>query len=144
MPWITRNPKRCSIEKYGDQWRVKHIMIYHDLVTENVIYIQPGYVTDLASIPWFYRWRFKPDGPWWDESIIHDGTYGSEMFSRATCDEIFKHALFADNKVGKYRTHIFYNAVRIGGGFVWDNHTADTIAYARNYIYKIPAVDYFS
>ena len=144
MPWLTRQRKTTALNKVGpNEWALARDIIYHSPVSGFVYEIKEGYLTDLASIPWFYRWRFKPDGPWWDESILHDILYGAEFHSRGTCDEVFKHALLNDSKVGGFRARVFYAAVRLGGGAVWSKHTGHTVSYAREYLNPVPADSYF-
>lgn len=140
MPWISKNKKKSAIEKVGEnEWRTTRDMVYGSPVTGLIYKIKKGYLTDLASIPWWYRWRFNPDGPWWDESILHDILYGTEMHSRGTCDEVFRHALLNDSNVGGYKARVFFAAVRFGGGLVWDKHTDETRAYAKKYLEIKPA-----
>lgn len=73
------------------------------------IYVPPGYVTDLASIPWPLCYLLCPDGPWAHAAIFHDYLIDQGV-NRFLCDAIFRHVLWED------RTHVslpFYYGVRM-------------------------------
>ena len=38
----------------------------------DVIHVPVGFLTDLASIPWMFRFIFHPDGPWAKAAVVHD------------------------------------------------------------------------
>lgn len=62
----------------------------------------------------------------------HDQLYQGEFLPRQDCDTAFLW-LEKKNEVCWIRRRIYYRAVRIGGGAVWENHTPESIAYARQH-----------
>lgn len=113
-------------------WELHQPVVYRHF--ECIITILPGFVTDLASIPKWYRFRFNPAnlryGP---PAVLHDGLYQSEAFDRQICDDIFRMAM-SDNGTDAWTRNVLYYAVRLGGGFSWDEHTAVSIADAQKYV----------
>lgn len=135
MPWLTPKSKRQFVKKHkSDLFESIDSAIYLSPVTGWEYKMLPGYFFDGASIMWWYRWRFKPDGWWLLPSWLHDLLYGGEIHSRGTCDEVFERSMQEYREKSRYVKNLFFIAVRIGGGSVWDKHTPDTIAYARKYL----------
>jgi hypothetical protein len=62
----------------------------------------------------------------------HDQLYAGEFLPREDCDLAF-YNLERKNGVWYWRACVYYRAVRIGGGFVWDHHSIASIAKARKY-----------
>ena len=53
-------------------------------------YLKAGFKTNLASIPWAFRWFLKPnDKRWIRGSVIHDGLYKFKRLSRFKSDLLY-------------------------------------------------------
>lgn len=76
--------------------------------------IPAGFVTDWASIPRFYRWRFSPTGKHSRAALAHDFLYREAIVPRAVCDQVFLDAMEALG-VGWWSRHVMHKAVRLGG-----------------------------
>lgn len=94
--------------------------------------IPKGFVTDLASIPWWLRWLpfLDPTNPKYRSALIHDLAYQQQEMYREDADNLFRSGLKADGVAWWIRQLMFYG-VRIGGGFAWREH-AKRNAAARN------------
>lgn len=57
--------------------------------------IEPGFMTDMASIPFPFNLLFKPNGKWAKAAIIHDKLYSEDyaFLSKVVCDSIFLEAM---------------------------------------------------
>jgi hypothetical protein len=116
-----RFPDSLDLRKHkGGFWRLITPFTYRsDLLGE--IVVPEGFVTDLASVPWFARWYVSRDGNHTKSAVIHDYLYAraSEAdfpdTSRRTADRVFLEAM----RVCTLRptlARVLYSAVRIGGG----------------------------
>ena len=78
--------------------------------------VPAGFVTDLASIPW-YLWSWLPnDGPYMHAAIIHDWIYWDQSRSRDEADNILWIDM-TDLGVGYVTRQMIYQAVsRLGQG----------------------------
>ncbi len=80
-----------------------------------------GFVTDLASIPW-YLWSFlNKAGRYGHAAIYHDWLYWRQTSSRLVADTVFERAM-KDMGVGVTTRTIMYLAVRARGGGYWDEN----------------------
>ena len=61
---------------------------------------------------------------------MHDFCYGTELYPRKRCDEIFLEAMKVLT-VALWKRWVIYAAVRIGGRFVWKKHTKEGVAECR-------------
>jgi hypothetical protein len=60
--------------------------------SKTFITVPVGFVTDLASIPWGFRWILPPNGPYAKAATIHDFMYenaGHIGWTREYCDLVF-------------------------------------------------------
>lgn len=99
------------------------------------ITVKEGFITDGVSIPRIL-WRIcghPLQGRLLAPAIVHDALYQSEALDRRDCDRIF-HALLLANGVNKVKARVLYWGVRMGGGYVWDDHDLAGIETARGYI----------
>jgi hypothetical protein len=99
------------------------------------ITIQPRFRFDGASIPRFF-WRVIGSpfvGRYRSAALLHDALYSAEIYSRRKCDHLFLVAMANDGVVW-WRRNAMWAAVRIGGGFVWRKHTAQSVAEARELV----------
>lgn len=72
--------------------------------------------TDLASVPWWIRWLFPPNGPWERAAAVHDYLYSrAAQCPRFLADAILRDMMAAAGVARWARLVIFY-AVRLAGG----------------------------
>ena len=116
-----RFPHSLDLRKHeGGFWSlIKPFTYRSDLLGE--IVVPEGFITDLASVPWFARWYVSRDGNHTRAAVVHDYLYApaSEASfpdtSRRTADRVFLEAM----RVCGLRPTlalVLYSAVRIGGG----------------------------
>ena len=99
-----------------------------------MVKIDAGFVTDLASIPRCLWNLFPPFDPEYRAAaILHDGLYAAELLPRSQCDWTLLCAMQAQGN-NWLKRNIFYCAVRLAGGAVWDRHTPAGRAGARKYV----------
>lgn len=72
--------------------------------------VPAGFVTDLASIPWWGRWLFNPDDPATAKpAIVHDWLLKQGWEQRAAAGEFY--AAMLANGVPIWKRKIYYFAV---------------------------------
>jgi len=116
--------------------------IHDDDFPDAIIIIPKGFKTDFGSIPRIVRFFIEGIGTDRDlVYVLHDWVYGTEYFSwegvayktmlqkslnRSECDELL---LMGCKGVGDgwLVRNTIWVFVRVFGGFVWDNHTPETI-----------------
>jgi len=101
----------------------------------DTIFIEEGFEFDGASIPKaFWSLIGSPfNGKYKYSALIHDALYASEIVERHIADKVFLDLMEKDG-VAWWKRTAMYNAVRVGGYFVWKNHIPETVADARNYV----------
>lgn len=57
------------------------------------VMVPAGFMSDLASAPWWLWWIFPPSGPWDRAAILHDYLYGIEGVSRFLADALMREAM---------------------------------------------------
>lgn len=89
------------------------------------ILIPRGFVSDLASVPWFADGLFPSFGPYVPAAIPHDYLYrlggklpDGRVFTRAQADRLFLD-IMAELGVPWWKRSVMYRAVRIGGTSGW-------------------------
>lgn len=87
------------------------------------ILVPAGFVSDLASVPWFFRRLIGQRGRFNRAALIHDWLYFTGRFDRETADKIFLKIMKEDGVCGWKRTAM-YAAVRAGAWGVWNEHRA--------------------
>lgn len=85
------------------------------------IAIAAGFIFDGASIP---RLLWRVVGHPWQGLVlpaaaVHDALYATHLTTREQADELFRTLLLA-NGVGKLKAGTMYRAVRMFGGFAWN------------------------
>jgi hypothetical protein len=83
-----------------------------------IITVPQGFITDFASIPWFFRWIFKPQGTYSKAAVIHDYLIetlkiSKEMiYTRRVADTIFYEAMLVSG-VNVFVAYILYRFVAL-------------------------------
>lgn len=97
------------------------------------MHIKQGFVTDGGSIPERLQGRFHPLGYALAAYLVHDALYATEFLPREEADLIMLE-LMEDLGVGWLSRNLQYSAVRIGGAFVWKQHTPEYVEEARRFV----------
>ena len=95
-----------------------------EISEEHQILVPEFMVTDLASIPFVFRWFVSRVGPHLEACIIHDWLYvawqvknlPNNKIMRKFADDVL-HAAMREANVNKFKYWLIYLAVRIFGGF---------------------------
>jgi len=101
----------------GENWMLLAEMRY---VTSSgdVIYVPAGFVTDFASVPWFFRRLIPPaTGRYRRAASLHDYIYRETTLDipRGVGDEIFLEAMIADGVPEWQRTTMYHAVDKFGG-----------------------------
>jgi hypothetical protein len=92
--------------------------VYEVMETKKTIVVPKGFVTDLASVP-FYFWTVLPrDGVYMLPAIIHDYLYWDQRCARSDADDVLLLAM-KEYEIDAPRRWIIYLGVRLGGVFSW-------------------------
>ena len=96
------------------------------------LFIVGGFSYDGASVPRLARVVLHPqEAPAF--ALVHDALYSSELLPRHLCDEIGVEIAKLDG-CSAFQRVLIYNAVRIGGYFVWSNHRPFAVRRARKLV----------
>lgn len=100
--------------------------------------VPAGFVTDLASIPW-YLWSWLPnDGPYMHAAIIHDWIYWDQSRSREEADNILWIDM-TDLGVGYLTRQMIYQAVSRFGQGAWDSNAKLKASGEKRLLKKYPS-----
>lgn len=100
----------------GKDWELQY-EVRVTIKDGQVIYIPAGFITDFASIPWFFRRMFQPaTGRHRRAALVHDYLFrtASEPFTFSECNTIFNNIMITDGTV-EWKRKLIYNGVRFGG-----------------------------
>jgi hypothetical protein len=102
------------------EWELSDTLIYASELTNNLIVVPVGFVTDLASIPQRLRGIIRADGRERLPAIVHDYLYRNapRWCDRALADAIFFEAL-VDCGESYLRRQALYIGVRAFGWMYW-------------------------
>jgi len=116
-------PLRVELSRKGEYRSARLLEEYVAEVTVNgktlTITVPAGFETDFASVPRAF-WRIVP--PWGEYSpaaVVHDYLYATALLPRAGADWVFLE-LMTELGVPWWKRQAMYRAVRLGGGFAWD------------------------
>ena len=117
MPAGFLDPIQVEALPNGKDWRVLHEIRY---VTKSgrVIYIPANFITDFASIPWFFRRIFQPaTGRHRRAAVVHDWIYRTADLdiSRQEADLIFLEIMELDG-TAEWTREALFEAVSLFGG----------------------------
>jgi hypothetical protein len=80
-----------------------------------------GFITDFASIPSPFWPLLPPDGEYTYPAIVHDYLYWEQSRPRDVADDIFRFGM-EDLRIERWKVEAIYAAVRVFGGFAWDEN----------------------
>ncbi len=110
---------------------LRFVLIKYDVE----LVVKPGFRWDGGSVPrWQWVMTAPPFGTRFDLAfLLHDVIYAAQIFPRSQCDWVL---LEFQQELGVcwYTRNKVWIAVRIGGGYVWAEHTTDSVFDARNYV----------
>lgn len=92
-------------------------------------HIPAGFVTDGASIPRFYRWRFSPTGKGFRAAVAHDWLYREAVVPRGVCDQVFRDGLAFCGENG-WNQRVIHAALRIGGWTSYGKNAIEILDFA--------------
>lgn len=99
--WVTEDPIRFGV--------------VDDNGTNRLEVIEPGFMSDFASVPRLLRWYVSRNGsPIQVAAVIHDFLYSARTYPRAYADRVFYVTLRA-LQTPAVRARILWLAVRLGG-----------------------------
>lgn len=95
-------------------------------VTESVISIPAGFVTDFASIPRGLWNIFPPAGKWGKAAVVHDWLYQTQnatthLVTRAEADAVLKEGMEVLG-VSRWARWTIYAGIRAGGWATWNKY----------------------
>lgn len=83
-------------------------------VGERLFTIEPGFVSDASSVPWWARWKIDPRGRRAIPGIFHDWLLRERLFTKRAIDWLFMGALHAEG-VADLEATLMFLAVRTKG-----------------------------
>jgi hypothetical protein len=114
---VGHDASRLALYELVEPFRVSVVM-QGDGGTSNALVrvaVPRGFVTNFASIPWFFRRILPPDGPWQQAAVVHDYLYSRPDVSRFLADAIFRE-LMPECEVCWWQRVVMFYAVRLFGG----------------------------
>lgn len=130
QPILQPVPDSGRMMMFVDDWQVKL------LISGRILSVKKGYTFDGTSAPEL-TWSLLGITPFDPDFILpaatHDPLYEGELLPRADCDREFREMLKANSVRSKEKSFIVYEGVRLGGWEVWNHHTPESIAAARNF-----------
>lgn len=111
----------------GRQWRLTSPLVY-DRRGKYTLIVEPGFITDFASVGWFMRRVFPSagngaHGSYGPASVIHDLCYRAKprLMSRKEADDTFYDAM-VDSNVSWWRRWAMWTAVRLFGWHAYNSY----------------------
>lgn len=93
----------------------------------DVIDVPLGFLTDFASVPWFFQWWIPQWGKYGNAAVIHDWLYWSQGRTRQESDAIFLEAMGVMG-VGDAKKYTIYYGVRTFGWWAWLRNQEDRLS----------------
>lgn len=107
-------------------WRVKNTVKYYSGYTGEHYKLRAGFVTNLASTPFFMWWIIPPFGKYAWECALHDYLYSGDVYiTRKDADIVFLEAL-THGKTTHWQSMMLYRSVRYFG-WLYYRETPDSI-----------------
>jgi len=112
---------KVEVLSNGRQRMLTEKLTYFSELTQAVIHVPAGFVTDYASIPRIFWGILPPSGKYTKATVLHDYLYASELFDKKTADLIFKEAMLSLD-VSKWKIYTMYYAVDWFGFVAWNKY----------------------
>jgi len=103
-----------------DDWIVAFPFTY--ITNDNeLIEVEAGLKTDLASTPRSIWWLYPPFGLYTGAAIVHDQLYTEQTLERSKCDAILLEAMETEG-VSWITRHLIYRMVGMSGWYAYAQH----------------------
>ncbi|WP_376787833.1 DUF1353 domain-containing protein [Aliamphritea hakodatensis] len=106
-----------------DLWLNQVELKFHSAILDRVISVPVGYLTDLATIPWWARWFMSPASMHIRAAaVIHDYCYTHlcSSMSRSQADLVLREAMGCVTvPASMWKRNVVWVAVRLGGRGAW-------------------------
>ena len=110
----------------GKTWRLITRFEFMSEVTESVIDIPDGFLTDFASIPRGLWNVLPPTGLYGKAAVVHDWLYKTRKATTHLVDRAEADAVLLESMevlgVGRFTRLAIYAGVRLGGWAAWNTH----------------------
>ncbi|MEN1680320.1 MAG: DUF1353 domain-containing protein [Planctomycetota bacterium] len=90
---------------------------YHNDIT--IVVVPPGFRTDFASVPWFFRRILPQVGKYSRPALFHDKLYREGLVTRVQADAAML-AMMKHDGVALWQRWAIYAAVRCFGWIPWN------------------------
>ena len=119
----------------GMHWIVRQPLTYVIGVSNDSVTVPVGFVTDFASIPQALQAIIRANGPYILPAVVHDYLYWKQACTREQADRILLLGMI-ENQVREVHRIAIHDAVRIAGGFAWNDNARDR---ADGFVRVLPA-----
>ncbi len=126
LPMRAQFLSRTALDVWGDSdWVLLKPLRYFSVVADCQIDVPAGFITDMASIPRFFRRVIPVNGRHRYPAIVHDWIYANHggegpvsAIPRDLADAVFSEGMGVVG-VPAWKRRAMYAAVRTGGGRYW-------------------------
>ena len=108
----------------GMHWIVRQPLTYRIGVSQDSVTVPVGFVTDFASIPQALQSIIRANGPYILPAVVHDYLYWKQACTREQADKVLLLGMI-ENEVKEVHRVAIHDAVRIAGGFAWDDNARE-------------------
>lgn len=125
MPSSFRTPLRLEFLD-DSRFQLTEAFEFMSIVTESVICVPAGFVTDFASIPRGLWNLLPPTGRYGKAAVVHDWLYqtrdaGTHLVWRDEADAVLREGMEV-LEVRKLTRWAIYAGIRLGGWVAWNNY----------------------
>jgi hypothetical protein len=106
-------------------WIVRDKLKFCSVILQDFIEVQPNFVTDFASIPDLFRFKYLPTGRWRLAAVLHDWLFWNQLCTFEQANDVLKEAMLVCG-CGAMDANLFHFAVSMGSRSVWDKYAAMT------------------
>ncbi len=100
--------------------------------------VPQGFVTDLASVPSLFWSVLPPQGRYAPAAILHDWLYWLQPTTREVADQVFV-VVMEELEVPVAKRRAMWAAVRVFGGFYWEQNFRERAGGGRRVLKAVPA-----
>lgn len=96
-PWRYNAPDKWGDNDSTARWRLAKRFDYHSGMLGQIVSVEPGFYTDLASVPTLPLVYSLFGGRYARPSVVHDYLCRQGYLPRETCDKVFLEAMRLEN-----------------------------------------------